>query len=284
LRQIVARACQGLSKIVQLALFWPCFFSNLPMATWVLVEPWMETGNTTTNRKLHQQVEMVMLEKNAPRGRASGFSFLEVAIVVAVTMVVSGMAVLTIGHLLPGQDVINAYDKTLAVMRQARDNAVAQRTSYSVTFSNAAVPNTIVVAPVLPAGGTTFAGEQSSVTYQLPSDVSFLAQSGLPSTSATAPDNYYNSASGLQGIDLGYATNGYTAGVSTIYFCPDGSAQNAQDGTGQCSGSWEGGVVYIALSGNLLSSRAITLWGGTGHIHGWRLNPQSGGGYQWVRQ
>ena len=120
------------------------------------------------------------------------------------------------------------------------------------------------------------------MTYQLPPDVSFLAQTGLPTTTATAPDNYYNS--GLQAIDLGYAANGYTAGVNTVYFCPDGSAQNAQNGAGQCSGSWEGGVVYIAQSGNLLSSRAITLWGGTGHIHGWRLYSQSGETYQWVRQ
>ena len=223
-----------------------------------------------------------MQEKNAARGRASGFTLLEMAIVLAIAMVVSGMVFLTITSLLPGQHLINAYNITMAVMRQARDNAMAQRTSYSVTFSNAAVPNTIVVAPVLPAGGTSFTGEQSAVTYQLPTDVSFLAQSGLPNTAAKAPDNYYNS--GLQAIDLGYAANGYTAGVKTVYFCPDGSAQNAQDGTGQCSGSWEGGVVYIAQSGNLLSSRAITLWGGTGHIHGWRLYPQSGGGYQWVRQ
>ena len=220
------------------------------------------------------------------RIRTSGFSLLEMAIAMAVAMVVSGMVFLTTPSLRQQQDLINAYNTTMAVMRQARDNAVSQRTSYSVTFSNASLPNTIVVAPVLPSGGTAFTGEQSSVTYQLPSDISFLAQSQLPNTALTAPDGYYNS--GLYGIDMAYAANGYTAGVnagsSTIYFCPDGSAQNSQDGSGQCSGSWEGGVVYLALSGNLLSSRAITLWGGTGHIHGWRLYPKSGGGYQWQRQ
>lgn len=214
------------------------------------------------------------------RGPASGFSLMEIAIVVTIAIAMTGMAFISLTPLLQQQHLVNAYNTTMAVIRQARDNAVAQRTSYSVTFSSASVPNTIVVAPVLPTGGTAFTGEQSSVTYQLPPDVSFLAQSGLPNTKATAPDNYYNS--GLSAIDLGYAANGYTAGVSTIYFCPDGSAQN--DGTGQCSGSWEGGVVYLAQSGNLLTSRAITLWGGTGHIHGWRLYPKSGGGYQWARQ
>ncbi|MGC2321464.1 MAG: prepilin-type N-terminal cleavage/methylation domain-containing protein [Terriglobales bacterium] len=239
-------------------------------------------ASTENSDCLLQQVAMPIRKKNAGRARANGFTLLEVAIVLAISMVVTGMAFLTITWLLPAQRVINAYNTTMAVMRQARDNAVTQRTSYSVTFSNSAVPNTIIVAPVLPAGGTAFTGEQSTVTYQLPADVSFLAQTGLPNATATAPDSYYNS--GLQAIDLGYAANGYTSGVKTVYFCPDGSAQNAQNGAGQCSGSWEGGVVYIAQSGNLLSSRAITLWGATGHIRGWRLYPKSGGGYQWTRQ
>ena len=216
------------------------------------------------------------------RDQASGFSLIEMMIVIAISLIVTVISVVSLVPLLRQQHVTNAYNITLAAMRLARDNAVAQRTSYSVTFSTATTPNTIVVAPVLPSGASTFTGQQSSVTYQLPTDVSFLAQTGLPNTTTTAPDSYYNSA--LSAIDLGFAANGYTSGVSTVYFCPDGSAQNSQDGTGNCSGSWDGGVVYIAQSGNLLSSRAITLWGGTGRIHGWRLYSKSGGGYQWLRQ
>lgn len=216
------------------------------------------------------------------RDRASGFSLIEMMIVVAIGIILTVVSVISLVPLLNQQRVTNAYNTTLAALRLARDNAVAQRTSYSVTFSTAATPNTIVVAPVLPSGASTFTGQQSSVTYQLPTNVFFLAQSGLPNTTATAPDSYYNST--LQAIDLGFAANGYTSGVNTVYFCPDGSAQNSQDGTGDCSGSWEGGVVYIAQTGNILSSRAITLWGGTGRIHGWRLYAKSGGGYQWVRQ
>ena len=216
--------------------------------------------------------------------KASGFSLIEMMMVVAVLIICCTVAKITLMPLLNQQRVTNAYNTTLAVMRQARDNAVAQQTVYSVTFSNAVTPNTITVTPVLPTGDTTtsFTGEQSTVTYQLPTGVTFLAQSGLPATTATAPDTYYNS--GLSAIDLGYAANGYTAGVSTVYFCPDGSAQNSQDGTGNCSGSWDGGVVYIAQSGNILSSRAVTLWGATGHIHGWRLYPNGSSNYQWLRQ
>jgi len=46
--------------------------------------------------------------------------------------------------------------------------------------------------------------------------------------------------------------------------------------------NWSGGVIYMARS-DMLSFRALTLWGGTGRIHGWRLYGL-GTGYQWVRQ
>ena len=64
------------------------------------------------------------------------------------------------------QHVTNAYNTTISAMRQARDNAISQRASYSVTFSNAALPHTIVVAPTV----TGFQGAQNSATYQLPQD------------------------------------------------------------------------------------------------------------------
>jgi len=214
--------------------------------------------------------------------KADGFTLLEMMIAIAIGIIVTVISVVTLIPLQQQQHVTNAYNITLAAMRRARDNAVAQRTSYSVTLSNSAIPNTIAVSPVLVSGTSTFTGDQSTVTYQLPTDVTFVAQTGLPNSSTTAPDNYFNTS--LAAIDLGYAANGYTSGVSTVYFCPDGSAQNAQDGSGNCSGSVEGGVVYLAFPGNLLSSRAVTLWGATGRIRGWRLYAKSGGGYQWLRQ
>ena len=208
--------------------------------------------------------------------QASGFSLLEMMIVVALTITVSLFAVLSLVPVMNQQRVTNAYNTTMAAMRQARDNAVSQRTSYSVTFSSSITPNTIVVAPTL-AG---FQGDQNTATYQLPPGVTFLAQSALSST--PPPDGY---GTGMAAMDFGYPSPGTGSGGQTVvYFCPDGSAQNSS-GAGTCAGmnNWSGGVVYIARSGDVLSSRAITLWGGTGRIHGWRLY-NNGGGYQWLRQ
>ena len=122
------------------------------------------------------------------------------------------------------QDLTNAYNTTMAAMRLARDNAVAQRASYSVTFANAVSPSpyaTVTVAPTV-AG---FQGDQNAVTYKLPRDVSFLARSGLPTASTAVPDGY---GSGTTAIDFGWTINGVgTGGQPTVYFCPDGSSQRA---------------------------------------------------------
>ncbi|MGA9352786.1 MAG: hypothetical protein WBV46_03795 [Terriglobales bacterium] len=217
--------------------------------------------------------------KNGLRKRstsASGFSLLEVMSVVAISLTVGTFAVISLVPVMNQQHVTNAYNTTISAMRQARDNAISQRTSYSVTFSNATVPNTIVVAPTL-AG---FQGDQNNATYQLPSDVTFLTQSAF--STATPPDNY---GAGTAAIDFGYpAPQSGTGGQTSVYFCPDGSSQNAT-GAGNCAGMnyWSGGVIYLGRGTDVMSSRAITVWGGTGRIHGWRLYVNTSGVYSWLR-
>ena len=208
--------------------------------------------------------------------RASGFSLIEMLTVVALVIVLASISFVSTVPLMKQQRVVNAYNTTLSAMRLARDNAVSQRTSYSVTFSTSVQPNTITVSPTLTGG---FQGSQNTVVYQLPTDVSFDAESALAST--PAPDGY---GTGLLAIDFGYTANGTLGGQKTIYFCPDGSSQDAEGGAGACAGSWDGGVVYIARVGDLMSSRAVTLWGGTGRIRGWRIYSNGAGGYQWLRQ
>lgn len=210
------------------------------------------------------------------RHQANGFSLLEVMMVVSLSIVVALVSVVSLVPVMNQQHVANAYNTTMAAMRLARDNAASQRTSYSVTFSSSVSPNTIVVAPTL-AG---FQGDQNTATYQLPPDVSFQTLSAMAST--PPPDGY---GSGTAAVDFGYpAPSASGGGQTVVYFCPDGSAQNSA-GAGTCAGmnNWSGGVIYLARGTDALSSRALTLWGGTGRIHGWRLY-RNGGGYQWLRQ
>jgi len=193
--------------------------------------------------------------------------------VVAIMIVMASIGFLTLQPSLKAQRVANAYNITLSALRQARDNAVSQRTSYHVQFVSTTTANTINVTPMV----TTFQGAQS-FTYSLPTDVAFSAQSGIP-TSGT-PDGF---GAGVTAIDFGYKPQGTgTTGSADLYFCPDGSVQD--DVTGLCGGNWNSGVVYIARPGELMSSRAITVWGGTGRIRGWRLYNNTSGGVAWQRQ
>ena len=209
--------------------------------------------------------------------RSSGFSLVELMIVVAITIVLSVVSVMSLVPMMNSQRVTNAYNTTLAALRQARDNAVSQRTSYEVVFSQTTttpVQTTISVMPTI-AG---FTGDHSTVSYQYPIGVIFQTP---PTSSGTAPDGY---GTGSAPIDFGYTSNGNAGGPTsyTIYFCPDGSAQTSSACSG--AGNWDGGVVYLARTGDVGSYRAVSLWGGTGRIHGWRLYSNGSGGYQWVRQ
>ena len=247
-----------------------------------------------------RQMFMRSLETNAKHRRhwESGFSLIEMMVVVVISMIITAVAIVSFVPAMKSQHVTNAYNTTLAAMRQARDAAVAQRTSYSVTFANnTGAASTIVVAPALYTGVSSWQGEMPTFNYQLPLDVTFQTNSAISATSP--PDSGAGACfgSGANAIDFGWtaANSSCTTGggQSVVYFCPDGSAQTAScnetvngivySTAGGYSVNWDDGVVYIARTGDLLSSRAITLWGGTGRIHGWRLYP-NGGGYQWVRQ
>ena len=210
------------------------------------------------------------------RDRTRGFSLLEMVMVLAIMIVVATIAFMSLQPTLKAQRITNAYNTTLSALRMARENAVSQRTSYHLQFQSSSTSNTITLSPTL----STFQGAQNAVTYSLPSDVAFSAQSGIPT--AATPDGF---GSGLAAIDFGYTAEGTgTGGAADLYFCPDGSVQDATGGAGNCSGNWNSGVVYIARPGELLSSRAITVWGGTGRIRGWRLYGNGAGGVAWQRQ
>ncbi|MBI3645543.1 MAG: prepilin-type N-terminal cleavage/methylation domain-containing protein [Acidobacteriales bacterium] len=220
---------------------------------------------------------MKSLRTNPSRG-TSGFSLLEMAIVMAIILMMASVTFMSLQPVLKQQRVVNSYNIVLSAMRQARDNAVAQRTSYVVTFDNGSNPHTVTVAPTF-AG---FQGALKAVTYQIPTDVRFSNESGIPTASSQTPDSF---GTGMVAIDFGYTGQGAgVGGKKAIYFCPDGSAQDDVGLAGQCMGNLNNGVVYIARPGELLSSRALTVWGATGRIRGWRLYNNGAGGTVWQRQ
>ncbi len=196
---------------------------------------------------------------------ARGFSMIELLIVTIIIMIMGGVSFITLQPMLKQARVTNAYNTTLMALRLARENAVTQKGAYRVSF-NSPTANSITVAPLTAAmaacGGAT-AGAQwagaSTFTYSLPSDVGFRIVPGVPTAPTATPDGFGVAAFAIdfdQGIGAG--------GATSVVFCPDGSAQDTV-------GNLNNGVVYMARASELYSSRAITLWGSTGRLRGWRL-------------
>ena len=88
-------------------------------------------------------------------------------------------------------------------------------------------------------------------------------QAGFP---GAAPDGF---GAGVNAIDFGQALAGEP--MNYVVFMPDGSAQDNL-------GNFNSGVIYLTRPGDNIynSSRAITVWGATGRIRGWRLTQTAG--------
>lgn len=190
-------------------------------------------------------------------GADSGFSLIETMIVLAVILIAGGISFMSLQPALKDTRVTNAYNSTLMTLRRAREAAIAERRTYVVTFNNAVTPNAITITQA--ATGLVIA------TETLPTDVLFRVEPGIPTTAATTPDHF---GIGNVAIDFDQGVAGGEKNV--ISFNPDGSAQDLNSNSNN-------GVVYMARTGSLYSSRAITVWGATGRLRGYRLYSSAGG-------
>ena len=137
------------------------------------------------------------------------------------------------------------------------------------TFNPAGFPaGTIQVQYQPPAVGAGAAPPlEQVITYSIPSDVNFAVQAGFP---ANTPDGF---GAGVNAIDFGQALAGEP--LNYVVFMPDGSSQDNL-------GNYNSGIVYLHAPGRhhiYNTSRAITVWGATGRIRGWRLGQQAGRRY-----
>lgn len=201
-----------------------------------------------------------------------GFSLLEMMMVVAITMILAGITFISLQPMLKQAHVDSAYNTVLMTMRNCRSRAVTERKRYIIAFT---APGTITVSywgvgtPVAPAPVVV-------QTLALPNDIQFMVQTGMPSTSATVPDGFGN---GGTAIDFGQALG--LGSLNYVMFMPDGSAQDTSNPGG--NGNLNNGIVYLGRPNELTSMRAVTVFGSTGRIRGWRLyNPSEGA--QWSQQ
>ena len=211
---------------------------------------------------------------------SAGFSLLELMIVMVLFLVVAGMGFMALQPALRDARANQAYEDVLMQLRAARQRAIAERKQYIVCFGVAApvgaltpmgAPSAQSVQMFRWDAGTAISAATQISVNQLPSDMQFQALPGLPNAPTTVPDGFGNATTAID-FDQGVAGGN----KNQVMFMPDGSAHDT-------NGSWNSGIIYVGRNSDLYSSRAVTLYGTTGRIRGWRLLT-SAGGPKWIQQ
>jgi prepilin-type N-terminal cleavage/methylation domain-containing protein len=201
-----------------------------------------------------------------------GFSLLEMMLTVSIILIMAGVTFIAMRPMLKQGHLDSGYDTALMVLRDTRHLAITQSHEYLVTFNPGGFPaGTIMVQYQPPAAGGILPPLQLVQTYTVPFDVSFAVRAGFP---GNTPDAF---GTGINAIDFGQGLGG--GSLNYVAFMPDGSARDTN-----ALGNYNSGVVYITLPAETMySSRAITVWGATGRIRGWRLIQQAGAPV-WIQQ
>ena len=187
----------------------------------------------------------------------------EACIVMGILMVLATGAVVLIQPSLrrARSDAGVAY--VINQIRNARQHAIAERRVYELDF---VAPRTMNLQQGNNVNGNlTFS---ASGSLDLPVVMQFQLPNAKP---ATSPDGF-----GSQSSAIDFTVTGGNGGGASLYFQPDGTVMDAQNGL-------TNGVVYVSQTGDADTSRAVSLFGGTGRAKAWRIN-QTANGPRWVQE
>jgi prepilin-type N-terminal cleavage/methylation domain-containing protein len=199
------------------------------------------------------------------KGRTeAGFSLIEALVVIAIVLVMAATAIIQIGPRLKSAKTDTALATALGQLRQYHEAAVDQRHVYRVSFM---APRTIQVDQMTfdSSGNQVFTFINS---IDLPIETQFACIEGIPTSQSGVPDGLGN---GKTAIDFSLDHGG---GGTAVFFQKDGRATDS-------AGRLNDGVVYIAQTGELSSSKALSVLGATGRIKGWRLTVGSNSTSVW---
>jgi prepilin-type N-terminal cleavage/methylation domain-containing protein len=190
-----------------------------------------------------------MMDRRTSRCRraSSGFTILELMVVLAIVTVLGAVAVLLSSRAVSTGKADSGLSRVSSVLRTAREQAISQRRNIRIAFN---APNQIVVSRVeVPAGTLT-----PLTTVWLEDGVSFTQLSGVPDT----PDAFGNASA----TSFGSAT--------ALSFTSEGQLIDQ-------NGDPVNGTVFLGRSNDPTSARAVTIFGPTALIRQWRWN-----GRQWT--
>ncbi|MCS6885494.1 MAG: prepilin-type N-terminal cleavage/methylation domain-containing protein [Acidobacteriota bacterium] len=211
--------------------------------------------------------------------KQQGFSLAELIVVLAIIAILSAMFVISLN---PQRRMVKTEDAAAAlysVLRQARILAVTRRQYYAVVINpTATAASTTLSNGVWPSGqlcpehsvclidmGALSSGDERLVlSRRFARDININNTAELPASSAMPqPERFFNEPT--------------VTGITVVgYFDPSGRAVNAADNTGipvYARFAFSANDAKVSAGPTLL--RAVTLYGASGGLKGWRYNPHS---------
>jgi prepilin-type N-terminal cleavage/methylation domain-containing protein len=179
----------------------------------------------------------------------AGFTLVELAFSLAIICVVVVVVFEAYANAYPAFRATSSVQLLQSELRQAREVAIDQRRSVQVTFQGTS-ELVAVVQGINGASNTTI------YDYFLPEGLKYVVLSGVPDT--PAPDNFGNSYA------VSYACPGNTL-PCTITFQSDGSVLDG-------SGGSTNGSIFIGITGQTQTARAVKILSATGRIRAWSYN------------
>ncbi len=183
-----------------------------------------------------------------------GFTMLEMLLVIAIFITLTGMAIISISGAMPQQQVTTGMNQAMAVIRQGRDSAISQRRDYQLMYGPPMLTNQIGLEQLNPSGGAPMV--LPPVTLEPP------AAFGLdPSITTDTPDGFGTCSGGL-----------CFGGSPTEQWLSNGTFVNS---VGQPLNA----TIFVHIPGNPGAQRAFTILGTTGRIRAYKWD-----GANWVLQ
>ena len=182
------------------------------------------------------------------QARQSGFSLLEALVVVAIMGILIVTSVIGIRQLLSTSRADAAANTVVSQLRAARELALSRRHNVQVTvIPGTTAPNFAPsISYVEMATGVLTETLPAAVTVPLPPNTDFILQTGQGDT----PMGFGNGSA----VYIGGVTNG----PSTMYFSTSGAFMSGNAPIN--------GTLFVGISGNPNSERAVTLLGSTGRV------------------
>lgn len=191
--------------------------------------------------------------KPRTRDAEQGFTLLEMVTVVAIILILSAMAIFNINGALPGQQATAGMNAAVAVFRQGRDSAVAERRNYQLVIPLTNPPNQIGLQRLeIPVGFTALPVTTlpAPSVFGLDSSITIPPEPGAPMCTS--------------GLCFG--------GTPTQTWLSDGTFV-------QANGQPLNAAIYVMAAGNASTQRAFTILGTTGRIRTYKWT-----GGSWVLQ